>query len=199
MQLYRLLFISVFIIFLSACKQEQSPKPQNGEYLQYFNGTINGRKIDIKTQTSTTKVQCKDCNIESIAGDWTGYPGVNKDAYAVSVLLSKEAPGDDKMPLLKFRIFDIKPRTFTITGEDDIYDPLASYVVVVKKKKPDTDNTFYAPSPEKKPFEIAINRYEFKPDSGLPFVGGKLNGVLYNTTNQQDSIVIKNCNFEVRY
>jgi RNA polymerase subunit RPABC4/transcription elongation factor Spt4 len=199
MHLYRLFLIGLVITSLSACKQEQSPKPQNQKYVQYFNGSINGKDVDIKTQKNSTSPICDNCNVESIAGDWTGYPSVNKEAYTVSVRLSKERSGDEKMPLLEFRIFDIKIKSFNITGEENIFDALSTYVVIVKKEKSKTDNTYYSPDPQKKPFEITINKYEFKPDSGLPFVGGKLNGVLYNTANRQDSIVIKDCNFEVRY
>jgi hypothetical protein len=198
MQPYRFFVFILFVLALSACKQEQTPEP-SGDYVQYFNGAIDGKKVDIKTATTVSYHPCENCNVESVSGDWTGYGSINKDAYVVSVFLAKDKPNDAQMPKLKFRVFDIKPGDFKITGEEDIYNPLASYILIIKKEKAGEDNKLYAPNPQKHPFEIAINKYEFKPDSGLPFVGGKLNGVLYNTKNQQDSIVLKDCNFEVRY
>jgi hypothetical protein len=199
MQSYRLFIIALFPLLLSACKQEQTPAPQKESYVQFFTGAINNKRVDIKTQTTVTYQACESCNIESISGDWTGFTSINKDAYAVTVFLAKENPADAQMPKLKFRIFDIKPATFKITGEEDIYSPLATYIVLLKKGKTDAESTFYTANQQYKPFEITINKYVFNPDSGLPVVGGRLNGVLYNTTNHQDSIVLKDCTFEVKY
>lgn len=200
MQLNRIATILLTTIALSSCKKEVAQSPQKQDYIQYFKGTINGQAVDIKTSTDLANYpQCTNCDIESIAGDWTGFPGVNKEAYKVSVVLANNNDGEPKMQRLIFRIFGIKKGEFTFTGDEDIYGATSSFAFVLKKSSLNDDGAFYTADPQKAPFKIQINRYEFEDGHGLPFVGGTLNGTLYNTTNRQDSITVKDASFEVRF
>ncbi|RFZ92201.1 DUF5025 domain-containing protein [Mucilaginibacter conchicola] len=199
MKLNQITILLAAFIGLSSCKKENTDNSQKQGYTQYFNGTVNGKAVDIKTEATSRYLQCTACDVESIAGDWTGFTSIDKEAYKVSVVIADDKSGVSKTQRLVFRVFDIKKGVFSLTGTEDIYNPLSSYALVVKQGNTDKYDVFYMADPKKAPFTIEINKYEYNSVSALPTVGGKLNGTLYNTKDAGDAIEIKDATFEVRY
>ncbi|PYF77124.1 DUF5025 domain-containing protein [Pedobacter nutrimenti] len=184
------LLLSMFIIFtICACKKEHPiPKPPpEKEYVQYFKGFISEKPL-LVTQSG-------------ISGDWTGLSSVSApdmEVYRVIVNLQETYAGRLQTSFLRFQLFNMKNRTFKISGHEPILDLRNSYIFLNKKLGPnDEDAKFYTPNNLKKPFEINITRYEYLKNSGLPYVKGTLNGVLYNIKDITDSIVIRDGDFDV--
>lgn len=188
------LIVCCSILSLS-CKKEAIPTEQKAEpYVQHFSANINGTSVSIKNTI--------DNNRGLLRGSWTGVgigtkPMINM--YTVNVLLPKAVPYMDYDSKLIFQIFDIKTGLNRITGEDDYYKDFGTFIAITRRTGDRSNDIMYTANKQKKPFEVSISRYEIPKNSMTPIVGGTLRGVLYNTKNIQDSIVIDQAKFEVRY
>ncbi|MEE1947089.1 DUF5025 domain-containing protein [Pedobacter sp. KR3-3] len=181
-------------LLFTACKKDDiAKKPQKEEYIQFFDAQIGGQQVAIRNSI--------DKNRSVFQGQWTGVgngKGETVDMYTVNVQLPNDKATDLIETRLRFQIFDIEPKAYQISGQVKYYETFGTYIGLSKK----LDNgswSLYVPQVNKKPFEVGITKYQFVYGSGVPIVGGTLNGTLYNEKNLQDSIVIKNGKFEVRY
>jgi ferredoxin len=184
------------LLCVAACKKEAIPqKEEKQEFVQFFGAVINDTNINI------LNTQSKDQS--KLHGQWTGVGMANGreiPMYTISVVLPKDTPQDLFDPKLSVQIFDIHPGLFLLNGANSYYEDFASHIVLLKRYGSNNgDFKAYVAHPSKKPFEVEITRYQYPEGSIVPYVGGKLNGVLYNEKNLQDSIVIKSGKFEVRF
>lgn len=189
-------YLFALLCFITACKKEPIPaKEEKQEFIQYFGAVINDVNVNIRNT--------QDKDRTKLHGQWTGVGmgnGQQIPMYTVDVNLPKEAPQDLFEPKLRLQIFDIHHGLFLLDGTNSYYESFASHIALFKRYgNGNNEVKSYVAHPSKKPFAVEITRYEYPEGSGVPYVGGKLNGVLYNEKNLQDSIVIKNGQFEVRY
>ena len=178
------------ITFLS-CKKDKIEIPVKPVYIQYFNANIAGKDLNIKGSLGE--------NRGVFRGSWTvlGYGnGTDKDLYRVDVAIPNRISNSSSAQL-SFQIFDIKQKPYTISSARAYLESFSSNIYLIVKSS--TSSYVYTTSELKKPFVVNITKYEKPKDGSLPFVGGKIDGVLYNTKNLQDSIVIRDGVFEVRF
>ncbi|WP_316839797.1 DUF5025 domain-containing protein [Pedobacter gandavensis] len=177
---------------LSSCKKESPVKEEKKADIQYLKATIDGQSISLQKTDNDRTV---------FYGSWTGLGmgnGAKIDIYTVDVNLPKASLSSTDVFRLSFQIYDVKKRKYEMEGDLSDRTDFGAYIYAVKK--PDLgENVLYSTSSLKKPFHIEITKYEYPKNSLIPIVGGKFNGVLYNTKNLLDSIVVKNGEFEVRY
>ena len=178
------------ITFLS-CKKDKIEIPVKPVYIQYFNANIAGKDLNIKGSLGE--------NRGVFRGSWTvlGYGnGIDKDLYRVDVAIPNRISNSSSAQL-SFQIFDIKQKPYTISSARAYLESFSSNIYLIVKSS--TSSDVYTTSELKKPFVVNITKYEKQKDGSSPFVGGKIDGVLYNTKNLQDSIVIRDGVFEVRF
>jgi hypothetical protein len=192
MKSYYPYFIALLCL-TSACKKESIPqKEEKQEYVQFFGAVINNNNINVLNTQSKDRWK--------LHGQWTGVgmgDGRQIPMYTVDVTLPKEATQDLYDPKLRLQLFDIHHGLFLLDGTNAYSESFASHIAIFKGSG--NDFKAYVAHPSKKPFAVEITKYEYPEGSGVPYVGGKLNGVLYNENNLQDSVVIKNGQFEVRF
>lgn len=176
-----------------SCKKESAETPKKQEHLQYFKATVDNKPVGIELPMGE--------NRELYNGSWTGVGmanGEEKEMYTVHVALPKELLNSNRGSVLRFQIFDIKKKEYQISNDAPGPNNLSSHVFLWKDAGAEGETT-YSTSSLKKPFKVEITKYESPYKSNLRTVGGKLSGVLYNTKNLMDSIVIQNGSFEVGY
>ncbi|WP_295767729.1 DUF5025 domain-containing protein [uncultured Mucilaginibacter sp.] len=173
---------------ITSCSKTRVAKPQPEEFVQHFKANIAGKEISIENT--------RDRNRTQLTGQWTGLgngDGTEKSIYTVDVILPADISPISAQARLRVQVENVKKGEFLITGENKDYPPYKSLISLRNS------NISYSANTAKKPFEVEITRYEYPYGSMVPYVGGKLNGVLYNEKNLQDSIIIKDGTFEVRF
>lgn len=189
----RFFFAIVAVMLLFSCKKQKTEAPVKEPYIQFINVQIAGKYLEIKGSI--------DRNRDIFSGSWTGIgygDGTQKEMYTVNVIVPNTFLNTTLASRLQFRIFDIEKKEYRLSGNDPYKQSFASSISLVTNLGL-ADSKVYTTNETKPPFKIEINRYEKPKGSGVPFVGGKLSGVLYNVKNLQDSIVIKDGVFDVRF
>lgn len=179
------------ILGLSSCKKQISEKAEEPIRVQYLKAEIGSQSIDIRKTDN-------DRNL--FYGSWTGVgmaTGTQIDMYSVELNLSKVLLVSNEVSKLRFQIFDIKTKQYQIDHDFSFPIDFTTYIYMIKNAG-GKNEVIYSTSRLKKPFSIEVKRFEYPNDSIIPIVGGKFNGVLYNTKNLKDSVVIENGEFEVR-
>ncbi len=180
-------------MFFVSCKKQEVEVPAKQTYIQYFNANIAGQDLNIKNSI--------DENRNIFRGQLTGIgygDGTQKEMYTVNVVVPKVLLNTSIDTKLQFQLFDIKKEEYQLSNSEHYKKDFASYVYLVTDLGM-TNSKLYTTNESKPPFKITITRYEKVKDSALPFVGGTLNGVLYNVKDLQDSIQIKDGAFDVRF
>ncbi len=186
-------FCLTAILALSSCKKEIAQTQKKQEYIQHFNATVAGKSVRIQNSLNKDRIQFN--------GSWTGVGmgnGTQLEMYTVRVTLPKEVLGRADESKLRFQIFDIQRKEYQING-DKLYEKDFSTHIYLQNSVGKSNDVIYTTSSLKKPFKIEITKYELPKGSLVPIVGGKLNGVLYNTKDLTDSILIHDGDFEVRF
>lgn len=185
-----LIFIGVSFF---SCKKDKIETPVVEKYTQYFNANINGKPLSITGSMGENR------NIFS--GSWTGIgynDGSQKEMYRVDVSIPNPVLNSTSNARLSFQIFNIQPKLYAISSAKSYRESFSTGIYLVSDLNLNSSKV-YTTNEVKKAFQIDITKYERPKDGTLPIVGGKINGTLYNTDNLQDSIVIKDGVFEVRY
>ena len=180
-------------MLLCSCKKQNAEVPVKTPYVQFIKMQIAGQPLEIKGSI--------DQNREIFSGSWTGIgygDGTQKEMYTVNVTVPKTFLNTTTDSKFQVRIFDIEKKEYLLSDSDPYKQSFASSIYLVTNLG-SADLKVYTTNETKPPFKVQITRYEKPKDSGVPFVGGKLNGTLYNVNNLQDSVVIKDGVFDVRF
>lgn len=180
------------ITFLS-CKKDVPPvEKEEQEHIQYFEAVINGEKVRVESTYSWNRDKLNGHRTE------IGFDGgAREDMYNLNVTLPQKNEG--LVSKIRFQILDLDRRTQKITGEVPYYNSAGTFIVYYKKpENKEDDPEFYVPHADK-PFIAEITKIEYPEWSVIPYVGGKLHGVLYSEINPRDSIIIEDGMFEVRF
>ncbi|WP_175635205.1 DUF5025 domain-containing protein [Pedobacter ghigonis] len=189
----RFFFTLLVVMLLFSCKKQKTEAPVKEPYVQFINVQIAGQNLEIKGSI--------DKNRDKFSGSWTGIgygDGTQKEMYTVNVIVPKTFLNTTFDSKLQFRIFDIEKKEYKLSENDPFKQSFASGIYIVTNLGM-ADSKVYTTNETKPPFKVQITRYEKPKDSGVPFVGGKISGTLYNVKNLQDSIVIKDGVFDVRF
>ncbi|WP_265800977.1 DUF5025 domain-containing protein [Pedobacter sp. MC2016-05] len=188
-----IIFFLAICLSMIACKKENTDVPKEDSYKQYFQANIAGKPINIAGNISTPR------NI--FHGSWTilgNSDGTNNEMYTVNVQVPKDVLNTKIGSKLQFQIFDIKTGEYLLNSKIAFQKDFSTHIYLVTELGTAGSKT-YTTDESKKAFKISILKYQKPKDGSVPFVGGNLNGVLYNTKDLQDSIVIKDAAFEVRF
>jgi len=180
-------------MLLCSCKKPNAELPAKMPYVQFIKMQIAGQSLEIKGSI--------DQNRDKFSGSWTGIgygDGTQKEMYTVNVTVPKMFLNTTTDSKFQVRIFDIEKKEYLLSDSDPYKQSFASSIYLVTNLG-SADLKVYTTNETKPPFKVQITRYEKPKDSGVPFVGGKLNGTLYNVNNLQDSVVIKDGVFDVRF
>ena len=187
------LFYLTFFVSVLSCKKQDFKVSQKKTYIQYFKANVAGQTLDIKNSI--------DENRHIFRGQYSeiGYGnGIFKEMYTINVAVPKTILNTSIDTKLQFQIFDSGIGKYEISSSDSYKGSFNTHVYIVTDLGMPSGKT-YTTHETKAPFNILITRYEKAANSALPFVGGKLDGVLYNVKDLQDSIVIKDGSFDVRF
>ena len=188
-----IIFFLAICLSMIACKKENTDVPKEDSYKQYFQANIAGKPINIEGNISTPR------NI--FHGSWTilgNSDGTNTEMYTVNLQVPKDVLNTKIGSKLQFQIFDIKTGEYLLNSKIAFQKDFSTHIYLVTELGTSGSKT-YTTDESKKAFKISILKYQKPKDGSVPFVGGNLNGVLYNTKDLQDSIVIKDAAFEVRF
>lgn len=188
-----IIFFVAICLSIIACKKENADTAKEDIYIQYFKANISGIPINIVGNISTHR--------DIFHGSWTvlgNSDGTNNEMYTVNIQVPKEVLNTKINPKLQFQIFDIKAREYLLNNKVAFQKDFSTHIYLVTELGTSASKT-YTTNESKKAFKISILKYEKPKDGSVPFVGGNLNGVLYNTKDLQDSIIIKDAAFEVRF
>lgn len=187
------LFYTIFLVSLFSCKKQTVEVPKNEKYIQYFKADIAGQTLDLKSSIDENRDLFRGSYTEIGFGD-----GTFKEMYTVNVAVPNTLLNTSIQSKLQFQLFDIKKGVYQLSNDDSYQKDFSSHIYLVTNLGMQ-DSKLYTTNEKKPPFNISITRYEKVKGSMIPFVGGKLNGVLYNVKDLKDSIVIDNGVFDVRY
>ncbi|WP_316762069.1 DUF5025 domain-containing protein [Pedobacter aquatilis] len=189
----KLTIFCVIISLFTACEKEHAKvDPENG-YIQYFKANIAGKTVNIEGPIAT--------NRDIFHGSWTilgNSDGTSNEMYTVNVKVPKEVLNTTTSSKLQFQMFDIKAREYLLNSKNAFQKDFSTHIYLVTELGTSASKTFTT-NEGKTAFKISISKYEKPKDGSVPFVGGNLNGVLYNAKDLQDSIVIKDAAFEIRF
>ncbi|WP_316799619.1 DUF5025 domain-containing protein [Pedobacter frigidisoli] len=193
MKTHNTILTLLFPVLLFSCKKDPAETTEKQPYVQYFKADVAGQSLDIKGSNSTNREIFRGSR--TIIGD---ADGTQHEMYTVNVALQATVLNTTSPSKLQFQIFDIRPKEYQLANGDAYQKNFSTHIFLVTDLgRP--DSKLYTTSAVKSPFHIVISKYDMPKDSGIPFVGGKLDGVLYNVKNLQDSIVIRNGVFDVRF
>lgn len=117
--------------------------------------------------------------------------------YVLTINLNKADLQKGKSVNLQFQLYDFKIGLYRISNQGIDNTPQENRIILVSTGN-GTENT-YAPRFDKPPFEIEISKIKYHNYSEVPAVSGRLNGILYNTPDFRDSLVITKGSFSSRY
>ncbi len=180
-------------VLLISCKKENTENQVKEPYIQYFMADLAGKPLDIKGSLSSNRDLFRGCLTRIGYGN-----GTSKEMYTVSVQVPKTILGTTIDSKLQFQLFDVQEKEYLLTSNRAFQEDFSTHIYLVTNLGM-PNSKIYTAFDNKLPFKISILKYEKPNDGSIPFVGGKLTGVLYNTTDLQDSIIIKNGAFDVRF
>ncbi len=127
--------------------------------------------------------------------------GQTRQMYNIDVAIPALDGNISTKSRLKIQLEHIKPGIFNITGNDSIFQPLAGSFAVLSIRTAANSHTLvqYTASTKKQPFRVQVTGFDYPAYSSTPTVTGTFNGTLYNTQNINDSVIVKNGTFKVRY
>ena len=178
-----LFFLLCLFICVSCNDKEPSIVDKYPYYFAYFEGEVNGQYISLLNQSSY------QCSIER-GNFWIH--DIEKELYGFYwkvplKLVNFTYPYPELhislIPLLK-QEYHIK-KGYLSTEEKE------STVRIIREG---SEITYH---PLKTPFCLRVDTVFFQEDSEIPYIEGYMDGILYNTENSVDSIVIRNVYFGI--
>lgn len=176
----------LFILFLTACEKEESfPLPE--EEYHGFNALIGEKQVDVKYSETEKLITTQNGSIDQVK------------TYGVIVDLSKDNVNNLMKTVLTFHLYDLQEKLYKIDTQG-LYGLRENRVTFSHIPLTlSVERVVYAPNPNKEAFEIRVTDIEYHAYSMIPTVSGSLQGILYNVSNDQDSITIKNGDFKLRF
>lgn len=191
---YLLFLIIICLAIMTSCKKDNIPiKEESAVYVQYFEGLINGEKIRVESSYEE--------NRDKLFGQLTGLSRGTEKQYAMYTLNVTFPQGgkNDIGGKMRLNFFDLDKRKQEIKGDFSYHDTFDTFIVYYRSSDKAKDGKEFFVPKENQPFIAEITRYEYPKNSIIPYVGGKLNGVLYSELNPKDSVVVSDATFDVRF
>ena len=178
--IHSVLLMIILSFTLSSCNNDDNtPTEETTKYTRYFGNfkaNINGQSVEVINKDNNQDWNKITCTTKDI------YPTIGIYAYDFFITLKNNS----------FLGIGLRPFKKGIQYSHGYpqYDSTAVHIRM--------DNKLYYPL--KTPFKIQVDSIFYVNsvrNSSLPFVIGKLNGILYNKDNLNDSIIVKNASFGI--
>lgn len=98
---------------------------------------------------------------------------------------------DYPYPMLRISLIPLREGEYLIDKGKLLNEEIESTVRITK------DDAKIVYHPLKSSFRIQVDSIRFHEGSGTPYIEGKMEGILYNIENSEDSIVIKDAIFGI--
>lgn len=188
------LCISIFLLLtLAACGDNKYTEEKITPWqLNYFEGDLNNKLVSVKDPPSESLIHTAYAlNYRKYEdGNWTTTQTF-QEVYEISIPLTRAmgfSPAEDKKIRLEISLSPLNKGIYKI--QHDNYSLSSSRVCIMYEIHSNLEAVYF---PSKEPLILELTRVEC-PDI-VPIIEGKLEGILYNISNPQDSIVIKNATF----
>ena len=151
-------------------------------YLGYFEGKVNSQDISIANQS----------NSHSFIDHGNFWQEVNTDlsGFYWEIPLGVHI-SDYPYPMLRISLIPLREGEYLIDKGKLLNEEIESTVRITK------DDAKIVYHPLKSSFRIQVDSIRFHEGSGTPYIEGKMEGILYNIENSEDSIVIKDAIFGI--
>ena len=165
-QVIYFLFSMLLFLSISCNKGEDISFEETPYYLGYFEGKVNSQDISIANQS----------NSHSFIDHGNFWQEVNTDlsGFYWEIPLGVHI-SDYPYPMLRISLIPLREGEYLIES-------------TVRITKDDAKIVYH---PLKSSFRIQVDSIRFHEGSGTPYIEGKMEGILYNIENSEDSIVIK--------
>ena len=176
------LFILLLFSFVSCDKDEDTSFEETPYYLGYFEGKVNSQDISIANQS----------NSHSFIDHGNFWQEVNTDlsGFYWEIPLGVHI-SDYPYPMLRISLIPLREGEYLIDKGKLLNEEIESTVRITK------DDAKIVYHPLKSSFRIQVDSIRFHEGSGTPYIEGKMEGILYNIENSEDSIVIKDAIFGI--
>lgn len=171
------------LLFTSCSDEEEIYDPREHSGWGYFEGTVNGKKVSVKNDVHNSFLSYTPQREE-----WD--PNVVK-GIAIGIALNEA----EHIGISFYRLTE-GMRFVTSAVDTDYNSDGIHFWHTIKPEDSYSYDIVYI-SKKDKPFKIEITNLTYYDTSNFVRVSARLDGVLYRTTNPQDSIVIRG-SFEVR-
>lgn len=183
MRKYKISFIFLLsLLSFASCSKDEDNFPKVPKetpfYLGYFKGTVNDAPISLVNTDIKTVIH---------SGIISKRPVGSNGEYITEYYLSIPI-GDFSLNMC---LDPLEEGTYII--DKGFYSEDAPHVNMIKK---DSEPVIYY-CPLKAPFKIEVDSIRYHGYSSFPYIEGKMEGILYNENNLQDSIVIKDAIFGI--
>lgn len=169
----------LLLITFASCSKDGDDYPKETPfYLGYFKGTVNEDPVSI-VNTDTKRVINSGILAERPVGPNAEYI----TEYYLSIPIGKFS--------LNMCLLPLEEGTYIINK--GFYTKDATHINMINESLQPV--IYY--SPLKAPFKIEVDSIRYHGYSGFPYIEGKMEGILYNENNLQDSIVIKDAVFGI--
>lgn len=176
--------LSLGLLMFVSCDKSNEPElpPKSKEdiwYWGYFKGTINGDSVSVENQQYDRKVNSVRSSFY-FTGDWEVVPD------SVNIMRTLICYNDNSE--LRITLHDLTPgeRYLSLSVAMEWYD---SWIKVEVYSGPTKERTVYIPN-EENPFRVEIADVLWL-SVAEPIIEVKLDGVLYNRDNPNDTMVVK--------
>ena len=176
------LFILLLFSFVSCDKDEDTSFEETPYYLGYFEGKVNSQDISIANQS----------NSHSFIDHGNFWQEVNTDlsGFYWEIPLGVHI-SDYPYPMLRISLIPLREGEYLIDKGKLLNEEIESTIRITK------DDAKIVYHPLKSSFRIQVDSIRFHEGSGTPYIEGKMEGILYNIENSEDSIVIKDAIFGI--
>ena len=176
------LFSMLLFLSISCNKGEDISFEETPYYLGYFEGKVNSQDISIANQS----------NSHSFIDHGNFWQEVNTDlsGFYWEIPLGVHI-SDYPYPMLRISLIPLREGEYLIDKGKLLNEEIESTVRITK------DDAKIVYHPLKSSFRIQVDSIRFHEGSGTPYIEGKMEGILYNIENSEDSIVIKDAIFGI--
>lgn len=178
--IFAMVVTATAIFSLTACDKEEEPYvpgPYSWDF-GYIRGKLNGTNINLQNEGGQW-----GNHISAAGAVYTEYTSDGTDSYGTTIPITK---GQDELIYgFSFHITPVKVGMLEVTSPN--FEIIHSSVFFIDRR--DANDKKYAPL--KQPLKVNITRADFF-GSGIPFIEGEMNGILYNEENLNDSIIVEN-------
>ena len=181
-QVIYFLFSMLLFLSISCNKGEDISFEETPYYLGYFEGKVNSQDISIANQS----------NSHSFIDHGNFWQEVNTDlsGFYWEIPLGVHI-SDYPYPMLRISLIPLREGEYLIDKGKLLNEEIESTVRITK------DDAKIVYHPLKSSFRIQVDSIRFHEGSGTPYIEGKMEGILYNIENSEDSIVIKDAIFGI--